>query len=288
MANILDGKKISQSVKDQLKIKVKDFEEKYGRKITLAVVLVGENPASQVYVKNKITATEYVGMKSLSFYLPENATEQDVEQTISSLANDNSVDGILVQLPLPKHLDENKILSLIPAQKDVDGFLAENVGNLMLGLPTTVACTPFGVLKMLQSENIELSGKNAVVLGRSNIVGKPMAMLLLKENCTVTICHSKTQNLASICKNADILVAAIGKPKFVRKDMVKEGAVVVDVGINRTENGLVGDVDFDAVKDIASYISPVPGGVGPMTVNTLMAHTVDACIKLENKTFWFL
>lgn len=281
MANILDGKKISQSVKDQLKIKVKDFEEKYGRKITLAVVLVGENPASQVYVKNKITATEYVGMKSLSFYLPENATEQDVEQTISSLANDNSVDGILVQLPLPKHLDENKILSLIPAQKDVDGFLAENVGNLMLGLPTTVACTPFGVLKMLQSENIELSGKNAVVLGRSNIVGKPMAMLLLKENCTVTICHSKTQNLASICKNADILVAAIGKPKFVRKDMVKEGAVVVDVGINRTENGLVGDVDFDAVKDIASYISPVPGGVGPMTIAMLLENTYICACRRE-------
>jgi methylenetetrahydrofolate dehydrogenase (NADP+)/methenyltetrahydrofolate cyclohydrolase len=281
MANILDGKKISQSVKDQLKIKVKDFEEKYGRKITLAVVLVGENPASQVYVKNKITATEYVGMKSLSFYLPENSTEQDVEQTILSLANDNSVDGILVQLPLPKHLDENKILSLIPAQKDVDGFLAENVGNLMLGLPTTVACTPFGVLKMLQSENIELSGKNAVVLGRSNIVGKPMAMLLLKENCTVTICHSKTQNLASICKNADILVAAIGKPKFVTKDMVKEGAVVVDVGINRTENGLVGDVDFDAVKDIASYISPVPGGVGPMTIAMLLENTYICACRRE-------
>lgn len=281
MANILDGKKISQSVKDQLKIKVKNFEEKYGRKITLAVVLVGENPASQVYVKNKITATEYVGMKSLSFYLPENATEQDVEQTILSLANDNSVDGILVQLPLPKHLDENKILSLIPAQKDVDGFLAENVGNLMLGLPTTVACTPFGVLKMLQSENIELSGKNAVVLGRSNIVGKPMAMLLLKENCTVTICHSKTQNLASICKNADILVAAIGKPKFVTKDMVKEGAVVVDVGINRTENGLVGDVDFDAVKDIASYISPVPGGVGPMTIAMLLENTYICACRRE-------
>jgi methylenetetrahydrofolate dehydrogenase (NADP+)/methenyltetrahydrofolate cyclohydrolase len=281
MANILDGKKISQSVKDQLKIKVKDFEEKYGRKITLAVVLVGENPASQVYVKNKITATEYVGMKSLSFYLPENSTEQDVEQTILSLANDNSVDGILVQLPLPKHLDENKILSLIPAQKDVDGFLAENVGNLMLGLPTTVACTPFGVLKMLQSENVELSGKNAVVLGRSNIVGKPMAMLLLKENCTVTICHSKTQNLASICKNADILVAAIGKPKFVTKDMVKEGAVVVDVGINRTENGLVGDVDFDAVKDIASYISPVPGGVGPMTIAMLLENTYICACRRE-------
>ena len=261
MTKILDGKKISQNVKDQLKQKVLEFQKIYNRQITLAVILVGENPASQVYVKNKITATEYVGMKSLSFYLPENSTQDQVEQTVISLANDSSVDGILVQLPLPKHLDENKILSLIPAGKDVDGFLAENVGNLTLGLPTTVACTPFGVLKMLQSENIQLAGKNAVVLGRSNIVGKPMAMLLLKENCTVTICHSKTQNLKEICKNADILVAAIGKPKFVTSDMVKEGAVVVDVGINRTENGLVGDVDFENVKQLTSYISPVPGGI---------------------------
>ena len=273
MAKIIDGKLISQQVKDELKIKVANFFTKYGRQITLAVVLVGENPASQVYVKNKIKATEYVGMKSLSFYLPENATETEVSETVKSLANDQSVDGILVQLPLPKHLDENKILSLIPADKDVDGFLAENVGNLTLGLPTTVACTPFGVLKMLKHEGVELCGKNAVVLGRSNIVGKPMAMLLLKENCTVTICHSKTKDLNSICKNADILVAAIGKPKFVTADMVKEGAVVIDVGINRTENGLVGDVDFDNVKEIASAISPVPGGVGPMTIAMLLENT---------------
>lgn len=282
MANIIDGKVISQKVKDQLKEKVCKFSEEYGRQITLAVILVGENPASQVYVKNKIKATEYVGMKSLSFYLPENSTEEQVEETVKSLASDNSVDGILVQLPLPKHLDENKILSLIPASKDVDGFLAENVGNLMLGLPTTVACTPFGVLKMLQTENIELAGKNAVVLGRSNIVGKPMAMLLLKENCTVTICHSKTKNLKDICKNADILVAAIGRPKFVTADMVKPGAVVIDVGINRTENGLVGDVDFDAVKEVASYISPVPGGVGPMTIAMLLENTYLCALRRNN------
>lgn len=282
MANILDGKVISQKVKDQLKEKVCKFTEDYGRQISLAVILVGENPASQVYVKNKIKATEYVGMKSLAFYLPENSTEEQVEETVKSLASDNSVDGILVQLPLPKHLDENKILSLIPASKDVDGFLAENVGNLMLGLPTTVACTPFGVLKMLQTENIELVGKNAVVLGRSNIVGKPMAMLLLKENCTVTICHSKTNNLKDICKNADILVAAIGRPKFVTADMVKPGAVVVDVGINRTENGLVGDVDFDAVKEVASYISPVPGGVGPMTIAMLLENTYLCALRRNN------
>ena len=273
MSKIIDGKLIAQNVKDNLKAKVAEFEKEYGRKITLAVVLVGENPASQVYVKNKIRATEYVGMKSLSFNLPENSTENEVSELIKSLSSDNSVDGILVQLPLPKHLDENKILELIPAEKDVDGFLAENVGNLMLGLPTTVACTPFGVLQMLKSENIDLVGKNAVVIGRSNIVGKPMAMLLLKENCTVTICHSKTQNLKEICKTADVLVAAIGRPKFVTADMVKEGAVVIDVGINRTENGLVGDVDFDAVKEIAGYISPVPGGVGPMTIAMLLENT---------------
>ena len=282
MAKIIDGKQIAQNVKEELKIKVKDFYDKYSRQITLAVILVGENPASQVYVKNKIKATEYVGMKSLSFYLPENSTEQQVEETVLSLANDDTVDGILVQLPLPKHLDENKILSLIPASKDVDGFLAENVGNLMLGQETTVACTPFGVLKMLKSSGVELCGKNAVVLGRSNIVGKPMAMLLLKENCTVTICHSKTNNLAEICKNADILVAAIGKPKFVKENMVKEGAVVIDVGINRTENGLVGDVDFDNVKEIASQISPVPGGVGPMTIAMLLENTYLCACRRNN------
>lgn len=282
MSKIIDGKLIAQNVKDDLKVKVAEFEKEYGRKITLAVVLVGENPASQVYVKNKIRATEYVGMKSLSFNLPENSTENEVSELIKSLSSDNSVDGILVQLPLPKHLDENKILALIPAEKDVDGFLAESVGNLMLGLPTTVACTPFGVLQMLKSENIDLVGKNAVVIGRSNIVGKPMAMLLLKENCTVTICHSKTQNLKEICKTADVLVAAIGRPKFVTADMVKEGAVVIDVGINRTENGLVGDVDFDAVKDIAGYISPVPGGVGPMTIAMLLENTYICAKRREN------
>ena len=273
MAKIIDGKALAQKVKDELKVKVEEFNNKYGRQITLAVILVGDNPASQVYVKYKIKATEYVGMRSLSFYLPQTATEKEVSDTILSLANDDSVDGILVQLPLPKHLDENKILSLIPANKDVDGFLAENVGKLMLGQETTVACTPFGVLKMLKSENVELCGKNAVVLGRSNIVGKPMAMLLLKENCTVTICHSKTKNLNDICKNADVLIAAIGKAKFVTADMVKDGAVVIDVGINRTENGLVGDVDFDKVKDVASLISPVPGGVGPMTIAMLLENT---------------
>ncbi|MBQ8426617.1 MAG: bifunctional methylenetetrahydrofolate dehydrogenase/methenyltetrahydrofolate cyclohydrolase FolD [Clostridia bacterium] len=283
MAKIINGKVIAQQVKDQLKIKVLDFEKEYGRKITLAVILVGNNPASQVYVKNKIVATEYVGMRSLSFYLPEDATQEQVAETVLNLANDDAVDGILVQLPLPKHLNEDNILSLIPPEKDVDGFLAENVGNLVLGNNTTVACTPFGVLRMLKNENISLTGKNAVVIGRSNIVGKPMALLLLQENCTVTICHSKTVNLKEICLQADVLIAAIGKPKFVTADMVKKDAVVIDVGINRTENGLVGDVDFENVSKIASYISPVPGGVGPMTIAMLLENTYLCAVrKIQN------
>jgi len=282
MATLISGKILSQKLKDQLKVKVEKFNQEHGRKISLAVILVGENPASQVYVKNKITATEYVGMRSLAYRLPENTQEDQLVELINTLANDQTVDGILVQLPLPKYLDESKILNLIPADKDVDGFLAENVGKLMLGEETTVACTPFGVMKMLESENIELSGKNAVVIGRSNIVGKPMAMLLLKENCTVTICHSKTKNLKEICSKADILVAAIGRAEFVKADMVKEGAVVIDVGINRTEKGLVGDVDFENVKEKASYITPVPGGVGPMTIAMLLENTY-LCAKRRSK-----
>ena len=272
-AKIIDGKKISEEVKNELAIQVADFKEKYGKDITLAVVLVGNNPASQVYVKNKIKSTELVGMKSLAFYLDETASEEEVEECVNALAKDDKVDGILVQLPLPKHLDENKILNLIPANKDVDGFLAENVGKLLLFEESTVACTPFGVLQLLKHENIEISGKNAVVIGRSNIVGKPMAMLLLRENATVTICHSKTKNLKEICKNADILVAAIGKAKFVTADMVKDGAVVIDVGINRIDGKLYGDVDYDEVFNKASYITPVPGGVGPMTIAMLLKNT---------------
>ena len=279
MAKLIDGKALSQKIKDELKIKVEEFKNKHGRTISLAVILVGNNPASQVYVKNKIKSTEYVGMKSLAFTLPEETTQAQLEEVILSLSNDKTVDGILVQLPLPKHLNEDKALKLIPPEKDVDGFHAENVGKLLLGQPTTVACTPFGVMKMLESENVELSGKNAVVIGRSNIVGKPMALLLLKENCTVTVCHSKTKNLKEICANADILVAAIGRAKFVTEDMVKDGAVVLDVGINRTENGLVGDVDFDAVSKKASLITPVPGGVGPMTVAMLAKNIYRSYMK---------
>lgn len=282
MAKLINGKELSLKVKDTLKEKVAEFERIHGRKISLAVILVGENPASKVYVRNKIVATEYVGMRSLSFYLPADCTQDDLESTISQLANDNNVDGILVQLPLPKHLNEKRALEMIPTEKDVDGFKAENAGKLLLGEDCTVACTPFGVLKMLKSENIELSGKNAVVLGRSNIVGKPMAMLLLKENCTVTICHSKTVNLENVCKKADILVAAIGRPNFVKANMVKEGAVVIDVGINRTENGLCGDVDFEEVSKIASFITPVPGGVGPMTIAMLLENTYLCALRRED------
>lgn len=279
MANIIDGKSLSLKIKDEVKEKALIFEKKTGRKVTLAVVMVGENPASKVYVGNKIKSCEYVGFKSLSFNLPTTATQEEVEELVSTLVNDNTVDGILVQLPLPKHLDEDKILSIIPAEKDVDGFSTLSVGNLLLGKPCVSACTPSGVIKMLESTGIDLVGKHAVVIGRSNIVGKPMALLLLNKNCTVTVCHSKTKNLKEICSSADILVAAIGRPLFVTKDMVREGAIVIDVGINRLETGLVGDVDFANVEPIASYITPVPGGVGPMTIAMLMENTLNLALR---------
>ena len=282
MGNIIDGKELSLKVKEDLKLKVVNFENRFGRKITLAVVLIGENPASQIYVKNKIKAAEFVGIKSLSFTLPENSEEKDVKDLIKNLSADNSVDGILVQLPLPKHLDEEKILPLIPAEKDVDGFSAENVGNTTLFKESVVSCTPAGIMYMLKSVNVPLSGKHAVVVGRSNIVGKPVALLLLRENCTVTVCHSRTVNLKEITKQADVLVAAIGKPKFITEDMVKDGAIVIDVGINRTENGICGDVDFNKIKDKASYITPVPGGVGPMTIAMLMSNAYKCALRREH------
>ena len=282
MAVIIDGKALSLKIKDELKGKVADFEKKYGRKVALAVILVGENPASCVYVKNKIKTAEYVGIKSLSFNLPETSAEEDVISLVNSLSNDASVDGILVQLPLPKHISEEKILSLIPPEKDVDGFTAENVGNTVLFKDCIYSCTPYGIMYMLKSSGINLCGKHAVVVGRSNIVGKPVAMMLLKENCTVTVCHSKTANLADITRQADILIAAVGKPKMITADMVKDGATVIDVGINRTENGLCGDVDFDAVKEKAAYISPVPGGVGPMTIAMLMQNAFKCALRREN------
>ncbi len=282
MTKIIDGKLLSQKLKDEVKEKVFNFKEKYNRDVCLAVILVGENPASQVYVKNKIKACEYTGIKSLSFKLDENTSEKEVVDLVKTLGNDNLVDGILVQLPLPKHINEDRVLSEIPPVKDVDGFTSINIGNLLLDKPCTVACTPQGIITMLKSENIELSGKKAVVIGRSNIVGKPVSLLLLKENCTVTICHSKTKDIAKVCSEADILVAALGRANFVTADMVKEGAVVVDVGINRTENGLKGDVDYDNVSKKTSFITPVPGGVGPMTIATLMENTFKCALRREN------
>lgn len=273
MAIIIDGKAVSLEIKNQVREKTEEFEKLYKRKITLAVVMVGDNPASKVYVNNKIKACEYVGFRSLSIHLEENSTIDEIKNVVKKLANDSEVDGILVQLPLSYGIDQNEVLSLIPAEKDVDGFLAENIGKLVLGEEGTVSCTPFGVMKLLESINADLCGKNAVIVGRSNIVGKPMASLLLNANCTVTICHSKTENLADFCKNADILVACVGKPKMITAEMVKKDAIVIDVGINRVDGKLYGDVDFDSVSKVASYITPVPGGVGPMTIAMLMENT---------------
>jgi methylenetetrahydrofolate dehydrogenase (NADP+)/methenyltetrahydrofolate cyclohydrolase len=276
MGEIIDGKALAASMRRELKEKVTAFSEKYG-KIGLAVVLIGENPASQVYVRNKIKACEETGILSRAFYLPASTSQSQAEELIKSLADDESIHGILVQLPLPKGLDEEKILKLIPTEKDVDGFSAENIGKLAMGEKTLVACTPNGVMKLLESKNIPVRGKRAVVVGRSNIVGKPMAMLLTNADATVTLCHSKTENLREICAKADILVAAIGKPKFVTEEMVKDGAVVIDVGMDRDENGkLCGDVDFERVKEKASYITPVPGGVGPMTITMLLYNAYIA------------
>ena len=275
MSTIIDGKALAAKMRAEIKTRVAAFQAERGKEIGLAVVLVGEDSASQVYVRNKIKACEEVGVKSFSYHLPADTTQRQVCELVDELAAADNVHGILVQLPLPKHIDERAVLRRIPPKKDVDGFCAENVGNLAMNRETIVACTPFGVMKMLEEYGINPKGKNAVVLGRSNIVGKPMAMLLLNADATVTVCHSKTENLKEVCAGADILVVAIGRAKFVTADMVKEGAVVIDVGMDRDENGkLCGDVDFEGVKDKASYITPVPGGVGPMTITMLLYNTV--------------
>lgn len=274
MYKLIDGKRLAHEMRAGIKESVEKYKAESGKDIGLAVVLVGEDPASQVYVRNKIKACEEVGIKSYAYYLDKDTAQARVEELIRSLSVDNKINGILVQLPLPAHLDSKKILELIPYVKDVDGFSAENMGRLSMNEPCLVACTPNGVMKMFESENICLSGKNAVVIGRSNIVGKPMAMLLTNANATVTLCHSKTADLKAKCLEADIVVAAIGKAKFITADMIKEGAVVIDVGMNRDENGkLCGDVDFENVKEKCSYITPVPGGVGPMTITMLMYNT---------------
>lgn len=276
MAAIIDGKKVSAQIKDELKEEVAELKGQ-GVKITLAVVQVGADPASSVYVRNKKNACSYIGIDSLAYELDEKTTEDELLELIDKLNKNEEVNGILVQLPLPGHINEDKIIKAISPKKDVDGFHPESVGKLSIGQEGFVSCTPAGVIQLLRRSGVEIDGKECVVIGRSNIVGKPMAMLLLRENGTVTVCHSHTKNLKEITRRADILVAAIGKPKFITKDYVKPGAVVIDVGIHRMENGkLCGDVAFDEVEPIASYITPVPGGVGPMTIAMLMTNCVKS------------
>ena len=273
---------MSAEVKANVKKLTDELKETHGITPGLAVVIVGDDPASRVYVNNKKKACEAVGFISEEYALPAETTQEELLSLVDTLNNKESINGILVQLPLPKHLDDKAVIEAISPLKDVDAFHAVNVGKIMLGEYDFLPCTPAGVMEMLRSYDISVEGRECVVIGRSNIVGKPMGMLLLHENGTVTICHSRTKNLAEVCKRADILVAAVGIPRFVKADMVKDGAVVIDVGMDRDENGkLCGDVDFENVKDKCSYITPVPGGVGPMTIATLMKNTLKAC-KLQN------
>ena len=275
MAVLMDGKVLAAEKMAGLKSRVDALKER-GRTVGLAVILVGDDPASQVYVRNKGKACEELGILSETLRLPAETTQETLEAEIDRLNRDERIDGILVQLPLPRHLDEARALARIVPEKDVDGFHIENAGKLFTGQKGVVACTPKGILHMLKASGVPLSGKEAVVVGRSNIVGKPVAMLLLNENCTVTVCHSRTADLAFHTRRADILVAAVGKPRFITADMVKPGAAVVDVGINRVDGKVVGDVDFESVEKAAGWISPVPGGVGKMTICMLMENTVEA------------
>ena len=273
MAVLIDGKKISAQVKDECKERV----AKENMNVTLAVIQVGNDPASTVYVGNKKKACAYIGIESLAYELPEETTEEELLSLIEKLNADTQVHGILCQLPLPKHIDEDKVIKAISPKKDVDGFHPQNVGALVIGEQGFVSCTPAGIIQLLKRSNIEIEGKHCVVIGRSNIVGKPMSLLMLRENATVTICHSRTKNIKEICREADILIVAIGKPQFIGADYVKDGAVVIDVGIHRDENNkLCGDVKYDEVEPKASYITPVPGGVGPMTIAMLMHNCVEA------------
>ncbi len=275
MATLIDGKKISAEIKEELKEKVAKLKEE-GTEISLAVIQVGNDPASSVYVGNKKKACEFIGIKSVAYELPEETTEKELLDIIDELNGREDINGILVQLPLPAHINEDKVIEAIDSSKDVDGFHPMSVGALSIGKPGFVSCTPAGIIQLLKRSNIEIAGKECVIVGRSNIVGKPMAMLLLRENGTVTVAHSKTKDLKEVTKRADILVVAVGKPKFITADYVKEGAVVIDVGIHRNENNkLCGDVDFDSVEPKASAITPVPGGVGPMTIAMLMYNCVN-------------
>ena len=273
---IIDGKTIAAAIREKIRQDVAQMQ----RKPALAVVIVGEDPASQIYVRNKVKACGEIGINSYVYTLPTDCSQEALEAKLDELATDKGIDGILLQLPLPKHLDTESAMARIPFEKDVDGFSERNLGLLALHKEKMVACTPLGVMKLLEAEGVQIAGKHAVILGRSDTVGKPMAMLLLNADATVTVCHSKTKNIKQICLQADILVAAIGKAKFVKEDMVKEGAIVIDVGINRDEDGkLCGDVDFESVKQKASLITPVPGGVGPMTIAMLMQNT---CLAAKN------
>lgn len=277
MAKIIDGKAISATIRSEIKVETQEFIEKTGVTPGLAVIIVGNDPASQVYVRNKRRACEEVGFYSEAYELPEETTQEELNSLVDKLNADNKIHGILCQLPLPKHLNETEVLLRISPDKDVDAFHPYNVGKIMIGDYSFLPCTPAGVMALLERSNIDINGKECVVVGRSNIVGKPQAMLLLHANGTVTVCHSRTKNLADVCRRADILVAAIGKADFFTGDMIKEGAVVIDVGMNRRADGkLTGDVDFASVEPKASYITPVPGGVGPMTITMLMKNTLTS------------
>ncbi len=279
---LIDGKAVAAEIRGELRLRAEAFETKHGKKIGLAVVVIGEDPASQIYVRNKIKACEDVGISSSVLRLPADIAASEAESALKKLAADKNIHGILLQLPVPPHLNADKLLSLIPTEKDVDGFSAENIGKLALNRAETVACTPLGVMELLKRYDVCLGGKKAVVIGRSNIVGRPMALLLLNADATVTVCHSHTKNLKAECLTADILISAVGKANFVMADMVKEGAVVIDVGMNRDPDGkLCGDVDFDSVKEKASLLTPVPGGVGPMTVAMLLRNVVAAAERSE-------
>lgn len=281
MAQIIDGKKISGDIKDELKEQVAGLQAQ-GISVCLAVILVGQDPASCVYVRNKKKACDYIGIKSLAYELPEETTQEELEELIESLNRRADVNGILVQLPLPKHLDENKIIRTISPLKDVDGFHPQSVGALSIGLPGFVSCTPAGVIQLLKRSGISIAGKNCCIIGRSNIVGKPMAMLMLRENATVTVTHSKTKDLKEIARRADILIVAIGKREYIDKSYIKDGAVVIDVGMHRDEqNRLCGDVNYKSVEPVAGAITPVPGGVGPMTIAMLMSNCV-ASVTLQS------
>ncbi|MDO5146084.1 MAG: bifunctional methylenetetrahydrofolate dehydrogenase/methenyltetrahydrofolate cyclohydrolase FolD [Eubacteriales bacterium] len=282
MTKKIDGKKISLEIKEEVKVRVSELKEE-GLQVCLAVIQVGNDPASTVYVGNKKKACAYTGIESRAFALPEETTQEELLELIARLNEDDTVHGILVQLPIPAHMDEKKVIEAISPKKDVDGFHPRSVGALSIGEPGFVSCTPAGIIQLLKRSGVEIDGKECVVVGRSNIVGKPMAMLLLRENGTVTVCHSHTKNLKEICRRADILVAAIGKPKFFDDSYVKEGAVVIDVGIHRDENNkLCGDVDYEKVAEKVSAVTPVPGGVGPMTIAMLMNNCVEAAVRMKD------